>query len=305
MMVGLLGGGLMHLRHPDGTHLVVDGMSTAPAAARADMYRLPPGAGPRDTEAEGRANAVGAGAVAVPGNLVAWASAHGRFGRLAWEDVVAPAIGLAGRGFAATQYLADCVGEAAADLALDPGLAALLPARRADRGRRAAGAGGGCGVAAAGGARGGGGAARRRAGRAGGRGDGARRRHAGGLGPCGLRGARPGAGARRLPRLRGARAAAAGRLGRARGADARRAGSVRRPRHGLRRGGVRAPAGRGAQARGQRPRGGDRRSRLRGGAGGAPAVARVCGRAARADRPGARARLGPGRGESRVPTPPT
>ncbi len=128
MMVGLLGGGLMHLRHPDGTHLVVDGMSTAPAAARADMFRLPPGAGPRDMEAEGRANAVGAGSVAVPGNLAAWTSAHGRFGRLAWEDVVAPAIGLAAQGFAVTQYLSDCVREAAADLALDPGLAArFLP----------------------------------------------------------------------------------------------------------------------------------------------------------------------------------
>ena len=137
MMVGVLGGGLMHLRLPglpaEGAapqpgHLVLDGMSTAPAAARADMYRPKPDAQPFDGEAVDRANAVGPGAVAVPGNLVAWLGALERFGRLSREAVMQPAIELAARGFRVTPYLSDCVREAAPDLALDPGLKArFLP----------------------------------------------------------------------------------------------------------------------------------------------------------------------------------
>lgn len=34
MMVGLLGGGMMHLRLPDGAHTVLDGLSTVPAAGQ-------------------------------------------------------------------------------------------------------------------------------------------------------------------------------------------------------------------------------------------------------------------------------
>src|SRR5258706_12829882 len=37
MMVGVLGGGLAHIRLADGRHLVLDGLSTAPGKARADM----------------------------------------------------------------------------------------------------------------------------------------------------------------------------------------------------------------------------------------------------------------------------
>src|SRR5690349_18622361 len=38
MMVGIVGGGLMHIRLPDGTHRVLDGVSTAPAGATATMF---------------------------------------------------------------------------------------------------------------------------------------------------------------------------------------------------------------------------------------------------------------------------
>src|SRR5215475_9021274 len=38
MMVGILGGGLAHIRLADRSHRILDGLSTAPAAARADMY---------------------------------------------------------------------------------------------------------------------------------------------------------------------------------------------------------------------------------------------------------------------------
>src|SRR5919206_3750773 len=38
MMVGILGGGLAHIRRADGTHVIVDGLSTAPRAASEIMY---------------------------------------------------------------------------------------------------------------------------------------------------------------------------------------------------------------------------------------------------------------------------
>jgi gamma-glutamyltranspeptidase/glutathione hydrolase len=127
MMVGPLGGGIIHLREADGRHAIIDGLSTAPAAATPAMFRpLGPGLLPNDRETEGRLNALGARAVAVPGALAAWAMLHRGRGRLPFADLVEPAIRLARRGFAATPYLADCVADTRAYLARDPGLAALF-----------------------------------------------------------------------------------------------------------------------------------------------------------------------------------
>src|SRR6266849_2036526 len=39
MMVGIFGGGMAHLRLADGRHVLIDGLSTAPAASRADSFR--------------------------------------------------------------------------------------------------------------------------------------------------------------------------------------------------------------------------------------------------------------------------
>src|SRR5580704_12630076 len=39
MMTGVLGGGMAHLRLADGSHRIIDGMATVPAAARPDMFR--------------------------------------------------------------------------------------------------------------------------------------------------------------------------------------------------------------------------------------------------------------------------
>jgi gamma-glutamyltranspeptidase/glutathione hydrolase len=128
MMVGVLGGGIAHLRMADGRHVVVDGLSTAPMAAREDMFRLPEGAGPEQREAADRANAVGPLAVAVPGALAAWSWTLERYGRWPLADVVEPAMRLAARGFRVTPYLSDAIGDCAADLARDPDLAArFLP----------------------------------------------------------------------------------------------------------------------------------------------------------------------------------
>jgi gamma-glutamyltranspeptidase/glutathione hydrolase len=128
MMVGILGGGVGHVRMADGRHAVIDGLSTAPAAATPDMYRPRPGVAPEEREVEGRANAIGALSVAVPAALRAWAHTLAQFGTWSLADVMSPAIRLAAEGFRATSYLSDCIGDAAADLARDPDLAArFLP----------------------------------------------------------------------------------------------------------------------------------------------------------------------------------
>jgi len=62
----------------------------------------------------------------VPGALKGWSEALERFGTLQLADVIQPAIALAERGFTVTPYLTNCITDKAADLALDPGLAALL-----------------------------------------------------------------------------------------------------------------------------------------------------------------------------------
>ena len=126
MMVGVLGGGIAHVRTAGGRHLVLDGLSTAPAAAHDAMYETISDELPRYRDTVGRANAVGPLAIAVPGALAGWCRALGDFGTLSVADVTAPAIRLAERGFAATPYLADCVADLAPDLARDPRLAALF-----------------------------------------------------------------------------------------------------------------------------------------------------------------------------------
>ena len=143
MMVGILGGGVAHLRLAEGRHVIVDGLSTAPRAARPDMYRTVSDTLPDYGETVGRENHHGPRAVAVPGALRAWCHTLGRYGTMALADVLEPAIRHASRGWIATPYLADCVGDCEADLAADPALAATflpggLPLRPGARVVRAA-----------------------------------------------------------------------------------------------------------------------------------------------------------------------
>ena len=126
MMVGMLGGGIAHIRLAGGRHVVLDGLSTAPAAAHGAMYETVSDELPRYRDTVGRANAVGPLAVAVPGALAGWCRALDEFGTLSIADVADPAIRLAERGFTATPYLADCVADLAPDLARDAGLATLF-----------------------------------------------------------------------------------------------------------------------------------------------------------------------------------
>ncbi|WP_249120111.1 gamma-glutamyltransferase [Plastoroseomonas hellenica] len=126
MMVGIFGGGTALIRLADGRETIIDGLSTAPAAARPDSYKPVSDAWPDYMEVEGRANAVGASAVAVPGTLKGWCEALERHGRLDLATVIDPAIRHAERGFRVSQYLHECVQSTAADLARDPAIAALL-----------------------------------------------------------------------------------------------------------------------------------------------------------------------------------
>src|SRR6516164_6217306 len=63
MMVGILGGGIAHIRLADGRHVVIDNQSTAPLATSETTYTPAPNAAPGTMEALGRKNAAGPTAV--------------------------------------------------------------------------------------------------------------------------------------------------------------------------------------------------------------------------------------------------
>jgi gamma-glutamyltranspeptidase/glutathione hydrolase len=125
MMVGILGGGIAHIRLADGRHVVIDNQSMAPLATGPTTYTPDPNAAPGTMDAIGRKNAVGPTAVALPGNLKGWCEAVARFGSFSLADVMEPAIRHASRGFRVTPYLRECVSDSAADMACDPEIAKL------------------------------------------------------------------------------------------------------------------------------------------------------------------------------------
>lgn len=126
MMVGILGGGVAHIRMADGRHVVLDGLSTAPDTATPDMFDCVSDEIGQAREVRDRLNVVGPKAVAVPGALAAWCEALSRFGTLPLDEVLQPAIGLARHGFVVSPYLSTCITDCAADIARDPGLSALF-----------------------------------------------------------------------------------------------------------------------------------------------------------------------------------
>jgi gamma-glutamyltranspeptidase / glutathione hydrolase len=125
MMVGILGGGMAHIRLADGTQTVIDGQSMAPLSTGPTTYTPDPNAAPGAMDTLGRKNAVGPTAVASPGNLKGWCETLKRFGTFALADVMEPAIRHASRGFRVTPYLHECVTDCAADMARDPEIAKL------------------------------------------------------------------------------------------------------------------------------------------------------------------------------------
>lgn len=125
MMVGLLGGGMAHLRLANGEHTVLDGMSRVPAFGHETMYR-PAGRSPEDFSTLGRENMVGPKSAATPGNLRAWCDTLERFGTMSLDEVMQPAIRNASRGFVVTPYLSECINDATTDLLVDRAISATL-----------------------------------------------------------------------------------------------------------------------------------------------------------------------------------
>jgi gamma-glutamyltranspeptidase/glutathione hydrolase len=120
MMVGLFGAGWTNIRLADGTCLILDNYSTAPAAATPDLYTPVADTWPDYMETKGRQNKLGYLAVGVPGTLKAWAELVDHWGRLDLETVMQPAIRHAAHGFRVSQYLHELISDNQADLACCP-----------------------------------------------------------------------------------------------------------------------------------------------------------------------------------------
>src|SRR6201995_2783972 len=125
MMVGIIGGGMAHIRLADGSHRFIDGQSTVPSAVRPDTYTSKPGSAHDVFDTVGNENLNGPKAVAVPGSLKAWCETLRRFGTMSLADVLQPAIKHAARGYAASAYLHECITDGAAEMLKDKPIAAI------------------------------------------------------------------------------------------------------------------------------------------------------------------------------------
>ena len=110
MMCGIGGLGVMQIFDPaSGRHVILDGLSTCPAGATAEMWaarferECSDGYGYVLT---GAVNELGHAAVTTPGILRLFADAHGRFGRLAWSGLIEPAIAIATEGWLIRPHVA-------------------------------------------------------------------------------------------------------------------------------------------------------------------------------------------------------
>jgi len=91
------GGGFMVMRFADGRTAALDYRETAPGKATRDMY----------LDAQGKLtdhSLTGHLAAGVPGSVAGLAEAHRRYGKLAWTELVAPAIRLARAGFVVDEF---------------------------------------------------------------------------------------------------------------------------------------------------------------------------------------------------------
>jgi gamma-glutamyltranspeptidase/glutathione hydrolase len=134
MMVGLFGAGWTNIRLSDGTFVVLDNYSTAPAAATPELYTPLSDSWPDYMETEGKKNRLGYLAVGVPGTLKAWAKLIDAHGRFDLQTVMQPAIRHAERGFYVSPYLRELIQDNQAELALEPQTASIfLPAGQPPR----------------------------------------------------------------------------------------------------------------------------------------------------------------------------
>src|SRR4029453_6774514 len=125
MMVGIIGGGMAHIRTSDGSHRFIDGQSTVPLAGKPDTYTSNPGS-PHDVfDTVDDENLNGPKAVAVAGSLKAWCETLARFGTMSLADVMQPAIKHAARGFVVTPYLHECISDSAEVMLKDKPISAI------------------------------------------------------------------------------------------------------------------------------------------------------------------------------------
>ncbi len=125
MMVGIIGGGMAHIRLAAGSHRFIDGQSTVPLAVQPDSYRSKPGSAHDVFDTVDDENLNGPKAVAVPGSLKAWCETLRRFGTMSLADVMQPAIKHASRGYAATPYLHECITDGVEEMLKDKPIAAI------------------------------------------------------------------------------------------------------------------------------------------------------------------------------------
>ncbi len=126
MMVGVLGGGIAHIRTKNGRHVIIDGLSTAPYNVSETLYEPVSDKLPNYRDTVGRKNLLGPLSIAVPGALAGWCHALDQYGSWPLGDVIGPAIRLAEGGFVTTPYLTDCISDFQADLQKDAGLASIF-----------------------------------------------------------------------------------------------------------------------------------------------------------------------------------
>jgi gamma-glutamyltranspeptidase/glutathione hydrolase len=125
MMVGIIGGGMAHIRTSDGSHRFIDGQSTVPLAVKPDTYRSRPGSAHDVFDTVDDENLNGPKAVATPGSLKAWCETLRRFGTMSLADVMQPAIKHASRGYRATPYLHECIRDGASVMLKDKAISAI------------------------------------------------------------------------------------------------------------------------------------------------------------------------------------
>jgi gamma-glutamyltranspeptidase/glutathione hydrolase len=95
------GGGFMIVRMADGRSAAIDYRETAPGRASKTMFLDASG------EVIPNASKTGHRSVGVPGTVAGMALAREKFGTLAWKDLLAPAIRLAGQGFPVSHAMAE------------------------------------------------------------------------------------------------------------------------------------------------------------------------------------------------------
>ncbi|HBS98492.1 MAG TPA: gamma-glutamyltransferase [Citreicella sp.] len=131
-MSGPMGGGAMMLwREDEGRAYAVNYGMRASEALDPAHYPLA-GTGkatgdlfPWEAVVEDR-NVIGGSSVAVPGTVAGAAEVHGRFGRMPWADLLAPAITFANQGMLVDWYAALIIASSAQALSRDPDAAALF-----------------------------------------------------------------------------------------------------------------------------------------------------------------------------------